>query len=591
MCEHVLTCSDQGLTPLQGANKVLLLSLQVMARTTRGGGGRGGGRGGCGNSGRVGGRRRGASAPAIGTSGMAGTVGSSVIATGAAPTAAPVGPPPVGPPTAAMPAVAAPKAAPVGPPPAAAPVDVHAQHAADYEATALSNKGAIIVHDTVGEIHGQWVREVVQARSDLLSFPEFTDLATAAPLGRNPAGGDPVHTDPLDTHYRFKRDNPSAQANLNLHGHCEGNINVLKANRFLSRQKLAPVSKAKMEILMAMVKIDGEWPEDLALQFLIRNAADVEGEMPNATSITPLEFIWAPVLVYASHAKTSPGPDDMALIRRALLAANAKFSKQGAEAMAGFWGTFHLRHRLKVVGEAVKRTPVQKAFDIWESKQMLDDLEKQNFGADAMATYWQRHVEQGMLTPVQKGEPPDNFCFGLIDACFTAMRRFFNSSDCPIVRYAIECDLDGTTPLDSIYKYETAIKRAPSDEMAKWSIGGMIDFYQGGLLTSGELSSRQISGRGLPGGKGVIDLLVGKAEGGLALERKAREIGGFRSETLNAMKRWLGSHVSYRRDVGFRAGEKDTTWISTLPSPDQNYLSLFQDFCAIQESLAIPSDS
>ena len=79
----------------------------------------------------------------------------------------------------------------------------------------------------------------------------------------------------------------------------------------------------------------------------------------------------------------------------------------------------------------------------------------------------------------------------------------------------------------------------------------------------------------------MVDLLVGKYEAGLALERKAADIAGFNTVTTAALARWLQSHVKYRQDVGFRPGEKDTTWISTLPRPDQQYLHLFQDFYSI----------
>ena len=132
-----------------------------------------------------------------------------------------------------------------------------------------------------------------------------------------------------------------------------------------------------------MVHITGEWPAEFALQLAVRNSDDVEGGLANAVNITPVDFVWAPILVYAEYAAKTPGHDDMQRIRRALLTVPVTFHKHGADNMQNFWSHFAFRTRTAGVGEAMKCTHIQKATDIWESKVLYDKQVGGNVGAEA----------------------------------------------------------------------------------------------------------------------------------------------------------------------------------------------------------------
>ena len=69
--------------------------------------------------------------------------------------------------------------------------------------------------------------------------------------------------------------------------------------------------------------------------------------------------------------------------------------------------------------------------------------------------------------------------------------------------------------------------------------------------------------------------MCGKFDVGGALAKKAADVG-LRPRTVTAVQRWATSHTCYREDIGFKAGDKDTQWISALPAPDQTFLLLFQ---------------
>ena len=80
--------------------------------------------------------------------------------------------------------------------------------------------------------------------------------------------------------------------------------------------KLAPYSKAKLNQLKKLVKIDGVFPFELT--YALPNV-DAVTSMGRATSITPLEFIWAAVLKYKDDLENGPSDDEIAFIRCAVL--------------------------------------------------------------------------------------------------------------------------------------------------------------------------------------------------------------------------------------------------------------------------------
>ena len=59
---------------------------------------------------------------------------------------------------------------------------------------------------------------------------------------------------------------------------------------------------------------------------------------------------------------------------------------------------------------------------------------------------------------------------------------------------------------------EAVVKKGGSDDNIRYSIVGLVDLvlYQG--VVPGELSVRQVSGRGLPANKGRLDTILGRRE-------------------------------------------------------------------------------
>ena len=106
---------------------------------------------------------------------------------------------------------------------------------------------------------------------------------------------------------------------------------------------------------------------------------------------------------------------------------------------------------------------------MWESKQLLDKKMGVSLGAEKTAEIWRNEVNIS----------PESFTTGFVDAVFTVMKRLFHIEE--IQRVLIEADSAGTTPFDSVYKYEALVKRAPTVDMIAWCATGAIDFTKAGF--------------------------------------------------------------------------------------------------------------
>ena len=94
--------------------------------------------------------------------------------------------------------------------------------------------------------------------------------------------------------------------------------------------------------------------------------------------------------------------------------------------------------------------------------------------------------------------------------------------------------------------------------------------------TIGELSVRQLSGKGLPGGKGILDTLIAKEELAILLIKKFRAMGVTESMVAK-LEVWATGHDAYRGMVGFKPGEKEQVWRSAMRSSAKLAVALFED--------------
>ena len=89
------------------------------------------------------------------------------------------------------------------------------------------------------------------------------------------------------------------------------------------------------------------------------------------------------------------------------------------------------------------------------------------------------------------------------------------------------------------------VKRCSTTTNMSWALNSLFDAQKTYLLTAPEVSLRQLQGKSMPGGKGILDLLPAKRDVADALHKFASE-KGFASNLVMKMETWRASVDAYR---------------------------------------------
>ena len=125
------------------------------------------------------------------------------------------------------------------------------------------------------------------------------------------------------------------------------------------------------------------------------------------------------------------------------------------------------------------------------------------------------------------------------------------------------------------------MKRCSTEATILWVLASLYDNLKTGLITAPELALRQLQGRNMPGGKGIIDFLVAKKAVAEAFFKLGEE-KGIANVLLAKMDLWKNSMFNYRADVGYWDPEKkcytvDNQCMVALPPSAQSYLKLWEE--------------
>ena len=100
------------------------------------------------------------------------------------------------------------------------------------------------------------------------------------------------------------------------------------------------------------------------------------------------------------------------------------------------------------------------------------------------------------------------------------------------------------------------VKRCHTASSIRWGLSSIYDAIKTWLLTAPEVALRQLNGRGLPGGKGLLDVLMAKKDAAEALSKMADE-HGMHFMLRNKFEKWAHSVMNYRDDVGYLRQRKE----------------------------------
>lgn len=136
------------------------------------------------------------------------------------------------------------------------------------------------------------------------------------------------------------------------------------------------------------------------------------------------------------------------------------------------------------------------------------------------------------------------------------------------------------TPWDSVFKLEWVHKKAANGpntrERIIWQLSGINDLVRTRQIVPDELCVNQLSGKGLGGGRGMLDLLLFKLD--LLDDFIDNQAGncGLSSEAKAIVRAIVDSHSSYRARIGDNV---DMTWMLTVPQSAKAFVELVGDRC------------
>ena len=161
---------------------------------------------------------------------------------------------------------------------------------------------------------------------------------------------------------------------------------------------------------------------------------------------------------------------------------------------------------------------------------MLEQELNKSLGAEQFAVKWNEQLKMASCSEAMKPS--------LADAAMTAWQRVLQDPD---LRDLLLCQEQVYDPpvFDSIYKYEAIIKKCNTFDNIRWTIGALLDLVAHHGTASAEFSVRQLSGKGLPGGKGKIELMLAKKDLARAFHCHAVSMR-YSEQLLNYLDRWCG---------------------------------------------------
>ena len=304
--------------------------------------------------------------------------------------------------------------------------------------------------------------------------------------------------------------------------------------------------------------------------------AALESDGGDATTIPPLEMLsppeyaWAFLFAIEQAINNDATDGELQAFRRVALTFTLRLEIVESRTER-HWRAHRLRQGDTQVGDVAKQTPVQCMYSVMATKALLEKTAGKDLGAEATCKAWQENVKMASSSEPMKT--------AYIDAVLTIWNRCMDDAVC---RHLIVWQDTQRQPIfDSIYKLEAIIKKAQALPNIRYSLGYLIDMVYNQNTSAGEFAVRQISGRGLAGGKGKIDMILAKKELSQCLKNYASE-KRCSDQFQQKLALWTDGIHYYRRDMQcgvspYEIENSDVTWVAGLSPVETEILRLFED--------------
>ena len=307
----------------------------------------------------------------------------------------------------------------------------------------------------------------------------------------------------------------------------------------------------------------GAWPSAFKLEVEVPDGKLPHEVAGSITAISPIEMVWAALFGWMELLRNAPSGEEKQQIKDAMLTVEVRIKRRDPVDMTlnTLWSAHNVRESIVTLGDAIRRTPCQRLLDLMHAKELLEKKTGESLGAERCAALWNENVT------LHPGAEPVKASY--VDAVFTVHNRLLSM---PRVADALlTADSDGTSAFDSVYKMDAVIKRCGSPQCIAFVTLGLLDAVLKGVVTPGELSLRNLTGRGLPGGKGLLDTMVAKYELADKLFTHAVSLS-LQPALMVKVQEWSTGVDMYRQNMVNRA------WVATLLPSAQTFVSLWEDY-------------
>ena len=341
--------------------------------------------------------------------------------------------------------------------------------------------------------------------------------------------------------------------------------NIFAASFTATPCRRVPYSMQKVNLFRKnhLTKPSSTYLADNAITVVVATGQDPQTTFGSLVMLSPPEVVHAFMFSLADDIRNGADDESLGIWRVGCLTAQFKYLLIDNH-QARYWMSLSLREKQVGVADLVKRTPMERGHDVMEAKALIEGSRPGGeCSSIECAREWSQKVELA-----GSSEIPNK---GYIDAVFTVWKRIMVKPE--LKNIVLAEDLSGTSVFDSMYKYEKVCHKAPTPDVAHWLITSVLHSVKAGHVVPREVSDRTLSGRGLPGGKGLLDLYLAKFRMAEAIIDRVRE-NQMEPRMMEALTSWTRGADVYRADM--HTPGVSTQWTSTLSASSQKMIVFFE---------------
>ena len=190
---------------------------------------------------------------------------------------------------------------------------------------------------------------------------------------------------------------------------------------------------------------------------------------------------------------------DEAMMRRLFLSIPMRFKVIGSEDGRYFYQA-NAREEISMVHSVVSRTAVQRVF---EFNALRERHGKKGMDADTLAEQWRKEVSQAPAAVTE------TVSAAYIKTAFRVWDNILSDPNSRDVILASERQWGRKSPFKDMTQLDAILLKGKSAAETAWLVGLMAGYVESNYANSGELSYRQLTGRG-SNNKGLLDVFLQK---------------------------------------------------------------------------------